>query len=322
MSPAPLSLRLTTNSPPHGPMVTRRRERRGRRAPSPACLLSIALAAAVVRLADGQGGADSLTTAASEAVGSIDNVGFYFEGPKIFADTMNIPRSWNPDKKPNMIKPRSCDGTEELACEQAYMRCLLYEGPANDADAACYCAGQFYGKCLRAAGCAAKRYGDCWKEHFAQNCADMSVCGSNCVGDGNSLDLQDGRILPINNFAANFLRFSVCNLGVDEDVLERFEVVRMKRCAEPGPGVEAKDAFKICPYWIPPSTYTALVIPKNSTYIRLEYANYVDSRRIQPDITNGSRYFVANVLSSPPPIEVRAGVAWFVVALSLVGWLA
>merc|ERR1719446_1384981 len=111
---------------------------------------------------------------------------------------MNIPRSWNPDKKPNMIKPRSCDGTEELACEQAYMRCLLYEGPANDADAACYCA--------------------CWKEHFAQNCADMSVCGSNCVGDGNSLDLQDGRILPINNFAANFLRFSVCNLGVDEDV--------------------------------------------------------------------------------------------------------
>ena len=124
MSPAPLSLRLT-NSPPHGPMVTRRRERRGRRAPSPACLLSIALAAAVVRLADGQGGADSLTTAASEAVGSIDNVGFYFEGPKIFADTMNIPRSWNPDKKPNMIKPRSCDGTEELACEQAYMRCLL-----------------------------------------------------------------------------------------------------------------------------------------------------------------------------------------------------
>ena len=150
---------------------------------------------------------------------------------------MNIPSTWSIDNAVNENKPRSCDAADELACEQDYMRCLLYEGPANDRVAACYCAGQFYGKCLRAAGCAAKQYQNCWKEHQMQDCDDMTVCGSNCVGDGNGLDLSDTRILPINNFARNFLRFSVCDLGVDEDVLERFEVVRMKRCADPGRGV-------------------------------------------------------------------------------------
>jgi hypothetical protein len=241
----------------------------------------------------------------------ITNPGFYLpgDGPKIPLEgdddnVMNIPSTWSIDNAVNENKPRSCDAADELACEQDYMRCLLYEGPANDRVAACYCAGQFYGKCLRAAGCAAKQYQNCWKEHQMQDCDDMTVCGSNCVGDGNGLDLSDTRILPINNFARNFLRFSVCDLGVDEDVLERFEVVRMKRCADPGPGVLDQDAFTICPYWIPPSTFTALAIPKTSTYIRLEYANFVDSTRIQPDIGNGTMYYVANVLSNPKPIEV------------------
>lgn len=135
---------------------------------------------------------------------------------------------------------------------------------------------------------------------MVQDCEDMSVCGSNCVGDGNGLTNFDStRVLPINNFGKNFLRFSVCDLGVDEDVLERFEVVRMKRCAEPAPGVKGEDAYKICPYWIPPSTFTALLIPLNSTYIRLEYANYVSG-----EIINGlNDSYYANVLTDPPPKE-------------------
>ena len=231
---------------------------------------------------------------------SADRNGFVEEGEYSSSD-LGIPRGWSTDKPANQRRPRSCEPSEEELCSQEYMRCLLYQGPANDRLAACYCARQFYGICLREAGCAATYCTKCVREHMVQDCEDMSVCGSNCVGDGNGLTNFDStRVLPINNFGKNFLRFSVCDLGVDEDVLERFEVVRMKRCAEPAPGVKGEDAYKICPYWIPPSTFTALLIPLNSTYIRLEYANYVSG-----EIINGlNDSYYANVLTDPPPKEV------------------
>jgi hypothetical protein len=88
------------------------------------------------------------------------------------------------------------------------------------------------------------------------DCEDMSVCGSNCVGSGNSLDLSfarslsydvfclyvlytqfffflphsfiyihQHRILPVNNFAKNYLRFSVCDLDLDDETLYDIEVL-------------------------------------------------------------------------------------------------
>jgi len=47
-----------------------------------------------------------------------------------------------------------------------------------------------------------------------------------------------------------------------------FQVVRMRRCRDAGPGVPTGEAFKICPFWIPPSTFTAIAIPPNSTCVR------------------------------------------------------
>jgi len=42
----------------------------------------------------------------------------------------------------------------------------------------------------------------------------------------------------------------------------------MRRCRDAGPGVPTGEAFKICPFWIPPSTFTAIAIPPNSTCVR------------------------------------------------------
>lgn len=87
---------------------------------------------------------------------------------------------------------------------------MLYRGPADDPPTACMCAAEFYGMCLREAGCASEyvsitptthhdadfvgsphsRMVECVEEHMKQDCADLSVCGSNCVGSGNSYDLS------------------------------------------------------------------------------------------------------------------------------------
>jgi len=225
-------------------------------------------------------------------------------------DDLEIPTGWSSDKSPNARKPRTCSPASEMICESEYMSCQLYAGPANNEDTACTCAGQFYGICLREAGCAAKRYGDCVDVHMDNDCADMSVCGSNCVGNGNALDLSDARILPVNNFAANYLRLSTCDLGLDEGSYQNFELVRMQRCREPGPGVGPDQAYHICPYWIPPSTFTAVAIPNNSTMLRVEYANLVpvpslsfsSARQANATLASGEDY-VANVLRSPAPLE-------------------
>lgn len=193
--------------------------------------------------------------------------------------------------------PRRCDPIKEFQCEQNYMRCILYRGPANDPPTACMCAAEFYGMCLREAGCASDRMLDCIDEHMIQDCADMSVCGSNCIGSGDAYDIKDqARILPVNNFGANYIQFSVCNLGMDEDILSRFETVRMRRCDT--------NTFKICPYWIPPRTLTAVAIPKNSTYIKMERAVYIDSRMVSDwNISWPHDEFIADILRDPPPKE-------------------
>lgn len=137
----------------------------------------------------------------------------------------------------------------------------------------------------------------------------MSVCGSNCVGPtGNGLDLSEARILPVNNYAKNFLRFSTCPLGLDEETFSSHEVVHMRRCRDAGPGVPPEEEFQVCPYWIPPSTFTALAIPQNSAYVRMEFANYVESSGVSGGGAKGNATlrgssYIANVLKSPKAVE-------------------
>jgi len=79
---------------------------------------------------------------------------------------------------------------------------------------------------------------------MASSCPDASVCGSNCVGSGDFNPLDPGgsssssssdsdnavRVLPVNNYAANFLRLSVCDVRVDDATYNQFGVVRTRRC--------------------------------------------------------------------------------------------
>ena len=72
-------------------------------------------------------------------------------------DDLNVPPGWRAGLDPNRRRPRSCHGAAQMVCEQEYLTCKLYSGPANDAETKCLCAQEFYGICLREAGCAAER---------------------------------------------------------------------------------------------------------------------------------------------------------------------
>lgn len=168
------------------------------------------------------------------------------------------------------FEPAACNLRQQQKCESEYLECRLYGGPADSAETECSCLTEHYGICLRNAGCAADRMSDCVSELMRFNCKDMTVCGNNCVGNGRgSIDRDTARILPVNNFGKNYLQFSVCDKGVNPAALSRFNEIRMSRCDE--------ESFKVCPYWIPPSTFTALAIDHNATYIKMERCVYVDS---------------------------------------------
>ena len=50
------------------------------------------------------------------------------------------------------ILPPGCDSAAALQCENEFLQCKLFNGPANDQDTLCNCARSFYGECLRLAG--------------------------------------------------------------------------------------------------------------------------------------------------------------------------
>lgn len=207
------------------------------------------------------------------------------------------------------FEPASCNLRQQQKCEAEYLECRLYGGPADSAETECSCLTEHYGICLRNAGCAADRMSDCVSELMRFNCEDMTVCGNNCVGNGRgSIDKDTARILPVNNFGKNYLQFSVCDKGVNPAALSRFNEIRMSRCDE--------TSFKICPYWIPPSTFTALAIDHNATYIKMERCVYVPSTSEDASSTgNSSTYsdtddaaeedddYVAECLTNPRPVE-------------------
>ncbi len=65
------------------------------------------------------------------------------------------------------------------------------------------------------------------------NCGDMSVCGSNCFGDGNGLNLSSAIILPVNNYAKNYLRISTCELGLNAEIFARNAVIFLSSFVRP-----------------------------------------------------------------------------------------
>mmetsp|Transcript_31926 Transcript_31926/g.73762 ORF Transcript_31926/g.73762 Transcript_31926/m.73762 type:complete len:292 (+) Transcript_31926:220-1095(+) len=200
---------------------------------------------------------------------------------------------------------RTCNTRAEQKCIQEYEECRQ-TGLAESSVTECECATELYGLCLRKAGCAADRMTECVSRLMGENCEDMSVCGSNCVGQGDHLiDMDTARVLPVNNFGENYLQFSVCHQGPNSHRLSKFSQVSMERCDE--------SSFHVCPYWIPPNTFTALAISANASYIRMERCVYVDYNEDAPtpsptesgtaDDSSGDDNFVAECLKEPKPVE-------------------
>ena len=135
--------------------------------------------------------------------------------------------------------PRECDMAQHAACLAEHEACLLFDGHAADKPSACACATQLYGVCLRAAGCAAAAMPECVARLLAQECGDMSVCGSNCYTDDELLPGAGddaARVLPVNNFGADYLRFSVCDKSYVEEallLLLLLPLLRIRRLATP-----------------------------------------------------------------------------------------
>jgi hypothetical protein len=50
------------------------------------------------------------------------------------------------------IPPPGCDAIAAQKCEDAFLNCQLYNGPANDPKTICDCSTIYYGSCLSAAG--------------------------------------------------------------------------------------------------------------------------------------------------------------------------
>lgn len=153
---------------------------------------------------------------------------------------------------------RECQDREVAACREAYDKCLI-SGPVGDGyrELACACADEYYGVCIREAGCAAKLMTECVDVLTKGHCDDSSVCGSDCTGDSTKT-----RIVPVNNYSPNYLRFSACFLRYNDRSLQKFGLLHMDRCDD-------TNLFFECPYWIPPHTYTALAIATNVTYLRM-----------------------------------------------------
>lgn len=169
------------------------------------------------------------------------------------------------DEYPDLTGGRKCSNHKATRCLKEYEDCLLFSGPAQWQPKLCECQEQYYGVCLRGAGCAADKMLECIEMQIESACDDMSICGSNCGRHENNFVRDSQVVLPVNNFGKNFLRFSVCERSYNARSLSRHSAVRMERCDE--------STFRECPFWIPPGTYTALAISSNTSYIKMEYCN-------------------------------------------------
>ena len=56
------------------------------------------------------------------------------------------------------VYPPGCDTAASLQCENDFLQCKLFGGPANDRTTLCDCARSFYGDCIRVAGVSFKSF--------------------------------------------------------------------------------------------------------------------------------------------------------------------
>lgn len=176
--------------------------------------------------------------------------------------------------------PDPCDVVAAQKCEYQNLICKLFTGPANDPATVCRCGAEFFGACLRQAGCEAHEEVGALTNHeiYMKVCIDMIMqydcpstlmCGINCASD-TTIDTATTKLIPFNNYGDDYLRIRICRLKVHELQLERYSMVNAVPCKNLAD-------FEICSRWIPPRTFVPVALPIDTTYIEIDHCNFVHS---------------------------------------------
>ena len=166
-----------------------------------------------------------------------------------------------------------CDLEAALECENEFLECRLFSGPADDPATMCKCGEEFFGQCLRNAGCQThlqasysvtptNYMSQCVSLIMKYDCPSTLMCSINCASEG-SIDKNNVLIMPFNNYGKYYLRIRFCTSVTHPEKLTRYSVVDQVPCKE------IKD-FYSCAAWIPPMTFVPVAFIKNTTYFEVD----------------------------------------------------
>lgn len=176
---------------------------------------------------------------------------------------------------PNFISeyPPGCDTDAAAQCEYEFTTCRLFSGPVNDPDTLCSCGADFYGNCLRRAGCEiaveVAELGNnevymrkCVNHIRRYDCPEIMTCAVNCATE-TTVDRNISKIIPFNNYGPYYLRVRVCKETINTQRAERYSLIQIGTCEE-------LSDFEICNRWIPPMSFTPVALPQDAKYVEVD----------------------------------------------------
>ena len=169
--------------------------------------------------------------------------------------------------------PTGCDLDAAQQCEYEFLTCRLFSGPVDDPPTLCKCGEEFYGACLRLAGCTiheevgALSLGElymkkCVDHIIKYDCPDTMMCGINCSSE-TSVDREISKIIPFNNYGQYYMRIRICSYVFHEQRMERYALMQVGSC-------QLLEDFDICSRWVPPFSYVPVALPAAATYIEVD----------------------------------------------------
>jgi hypothetical protein len=171
-----------------------------------------------------------------------------------------------------------CDKVKAQKCEQDLLECRLFSGPADDPATMCRCGENFYGECLRLAGCETHQEVGPLRQLYMKKCVnhiyqydcnppDPLMCAVNCASNG-TINTDESMIMIFNNYGEYYLRIRICTSVVHPGKLDVYSFVDSPVCNNNNDNVD--DDFLVCGRWIPPQTFTPVAVPKATTYIEID----------------------------------------------------
>lgn len=200
------------------------------------------------------------------------------------------------------LYPPGCNKTKARICEQNFLECRLFRGPADDPTTMCQCGQEFYGSCIRLAGCEFHKEFDplgsgeiyekkCVDHIVKYNCDDTLICGLNCATE-TTINRTISKIIPFNNYGDTYLRLRFCDKTIHKTRLQKYSNIQPIPC-------DKMSDFKICTRWIPPFTFIPVALPSNTTYMEIDYCE---------EYLNGTKYCHS---TDPKPARVYGNAKLF-----------